>query len=393
MKNTNEIEFKDLSVTNLIIDAIYKRGPQPNTASEPISKIMQCENQGGFRKRGSTGNLKYVVLYTKLNDYDWPDYIDSESGMFIYYGDNKKPGNALHETVKKGNEILRNIFDDLHKEERVKIPPIFVFASAGQRDVTFKGLAIPGHPGYGQTEDLVAIWKTSNKGRRFQNYKAVFSILDESTIDRHWLTDIIDGKVVDSDYCPKVYKKWVESGKVDLLRAPKVRSYRTKEEQTPSSKSDIELLKYVIKYYKDKGNAGNYEFEKFAAELLLKMDKNFLDYDLTQPSRDGGRDAIGDYKIGLESNSVKVTFSLEAKLYSLNNSVGVKETSRLISRLLHRQFGVLVTTSFVAKQAYKEIREEDNHPIIFVSGIDIINILKNSGLSNKKDLKVWLDSL
>ncbi|MCP1762460.1 O-acetyl-ADP-ribose deacetylase (regulator of RNase III) [Bradyrhizobium japonicum] len=36
---------------------------------------------------------------------------------------------------------------------------------------------------------------------------------------------------------------------------------------------------------------------------------------------------------------------LEAKCYGSGNSVGVREMSRLISRLRHRQFGVLVTTS------------------------------------------------
>jgi hypothetical protein len=33
---------------------------------------------------------------------------------------------------------------------------------------------------------------------------------------------------------------------------------------------------------------------------------------------------------------------------------GVREMSRLISRLRHRQFGVLVTTSYVDNQAYRE---------------------------------------
>jgi hypothetical protein len=56
---------------------------------------------------------------------------------------------------------------------------------------------------------------------------------------------------------------------------------------------------------------------------------------------------------------VKVDFALEAKCYNPSDTrgVGVKETARLISRLLHRQFGVLVTTAFVGETAYKEIRQ------------------------------------
>jgi hypothetical protein len=56
----------------------------------------------------------------------------------------------------------------------------------------------------------------------------------------------------------------------------------------------------------------------------------------------------------------------------------VKEVSRLISRIRHRQFGVLVATSVIARQAYEEVRE-DHHPIIFISGKDIAEILIRNG--------------
>jgi hypothetical protein len=58
----------------------------------------------------------------------------------------------------------------------------------------------------------------------------------------------------------------------------------------------------------------------------------------------------------------------------------VKEVSRLISRIRHRQFGVLVTTSLVARQAYEEVRE-DRHPILFISGRDIAEILIANGFN------------
>jgi restriction endonuclease len=61
-------------------------------------------------------------------------------------------------------------------------------------------------------------------------------------------------------------------------------------------------------------------------------------------------------------------------------TVGVEDVSRLISRIRHRQFGILVTTSVVARQAYQEVRE-DRHPILFFSGGDIANILVNNGFN------------
>jgi hypothetical protein len=84
-----------------------------------------------------------------------------------------------------------------------------------------------------------------------------------------------------------------------------------------------------------------------------------------------------------------VDFALEAKCYSASYSVGVREMSRLISRLRHRQFGVLVTTSWVDLQAYKEIKE-DEHPIVVVSAADIVDLLRRNGKGSAAIVAAWL---
>jgi hypothetical protein len=71
------------------------------------------------------------------------------------------------------------------------------------------------------------------------------------------------------------------------------------------------------------------------------------------------------------------------------NAVGVREVSRLISRIRHRQFGVLVTTSVVGRQAYEEVRK-DKHPIIFLSGKDIAEILTTNGFNTRERLSALL---
>src|SRR5260370_26262023 len=79
---------------------------------------------------------------------------------------------------------------------------------------------------------------------------------------------------------------------------------------------------------------------------------------------------------------------VEARCYSPRitdfdtSTIGVREISRLISRLRHRQFGVLVTASAIARQGYEEVGE-DRHPTIFISGRDIAEIL----VQNARD--VW----
>jgi Restriction endonuclease AspBHI N-terminal len=47
-----------------------------------------------FRYVGSPRErtLKLCVLYSELADPDWPDELRVETGVFIYYGDNKRPG-------------------------------------------------------------------------------------------------------------------------------------------------------------------------------------------------------------------------------------------------------------------------------------------------------------
>ena len=118
---------------------------------------------------------------------------------------------------------------------------------------------------------------------------------------------------------------------------------------------------------------------------------------LTRASVDGGRDAVGRYLLGLVDDPVYAEFSLEAKCYSppinggIANAIGVKEVSRLISRIRHREFGVLVTTSVVGRQAYEEVRQ-DGHPIIFFSGRDISNILIESGLNTPELVKNFLQA-
>ena len=108
-----------------------------------------------------------------------------------------------------------------------------------------------------------------------------------------------------------------------------------------------------------------------------------------RPRRDGVLDAIGRYRVGSETTYITFDCALEAKCYAMTNSVGVRQTSRLISRLRHRQFGVLVTTSFVDLQAYKELRE-DGHPVVIISARDIVEILANHGLGTVAEVGDWL---
>lgn len=338
---------------DLIVDAVYEGPRQGGAADDPLPKLVGVSTGGGFRYRGSVDRLELLVLTSNRSDPDWPDTLDAETGIYTYYGDNKVPGRSLDETPRFGNEILKRIFEDAVSgpEGRTRVPPILVFSKAGKRrDVAFRGIAVPGASGHAHSEDLVAIWRTS-KGERFLNYRAHFTILRSERVERRWIDSIIAGKA-NAALAPKEWLTWIKTGRAIPLLAPRTIQHRKRDEQLPSTPKDSELLELVHSFF----SSDPHGFEACAAELARLMIPSIASLDLTRRSRDGGRDGIGQLRVGQGPSSILVDFALEAKCYAPSNAVNVRDVSRLISRLRHRQFGVLVTTSHVDQQAYKEMR-------------------------------------
>ena len=280
------------------------------------------------------------------------------TGVFTYFGDNKKPGHGLHDTPRGGNKLLQACFAILHNapDQRGKIPPFLVFTKGSSgRDAVFRGLAVPGVEAE-PADDLVAIWR-SRKGERFQNYRAKFTILDTGKVSRKWIDAARSGEPLHAS-APSSWRMWIEKGVYKPLAAEPTVEYRTKEEQRPAAGRDETLVRCVYEYFKHNPHA----FEHCAARLAGLMDPNIRIETVTRPSVDGGRDAIGTYRVGPISDCISLDFALEAKHYAPKRGVGVEDLSRLISRLRHRQFGILVTTSFLGHQAYQELRS-DRHPV------------------------------
>jgi hypothetical protein len=280
------------------------------------------------------------------------------------------------------------MFDAVHSRpaRRADVPPVLLFGTAGTyRDVVFLGLLVPGSSQLSGLEDLVAVWKMADE-QRFQNYRASFTVLDVPVVSRSWIGDIQRGDPR-NEHCPKAWREWVETGSYRSLRAERSLAYRTRAEQLPQDSVGLAVIDELYDRFKD----APVQFEECAAKLVQMMDPHFVSCDVTRPSRDGGRDAVGLYRVGLGDASIQVDFALEAKCYRAENAVGVREMSRLISRLRHRQFGVLVTTSYLHHQAYQELIE-DNHPVAVVSARDIVAIFGRAGLTSIEDVAGWLDS-
>lgn len=388
-------EFNELDSAPLIIDAIYK-SKGTLFGEGPLGKLLpKLGNQGGFRRvkrQDGSGQLAYIVLYTSLAEVEWPDYLDQETGVLRYFGDNRTPGKSLHDTPLKGNYNLKEIFAKIDSpSERKDTPPFLVFQWTGHAfDAKFLGVAVPGNPNIPPDRELNAIWR-SREGNRFQNYEAYFSILDtgNESPSKDWLESLITDHKNSIKLAPIAWRQFIKYGRqgVKPLLAPKNSEVPNKEYQLPKDQNDIKLLQQIRDYYSD----NPFDFELCSTKIVQMMDSNFEQFELTRPWRDGGRDAIGKYRIGYNHKPLLVDFALEAKCYSTQTSVGVKSMSRLISRLRYRQFGVLVTTSYINAQAYKEI-VEDGHPILIINAADIVKILKDHGI-NYRNVSIWLSQI
>jgi hypothetical protein len=385
------VGFDSLPDADLTVGAIYAGGPTGSMAHDPLARLLPCGNRGGIRFRGSRRTHNYLigVLFTSGRDPDWPDSFDVETGLFTFFGDNKRPGSALHETPRGGNELLRFAFAAAHGSgaDRALVPPFFVFKKSELgRDVEFVGLAVAGANDVPPIEDLVAVWRTT-AGRRFQNYRAVFTVLDVGTVPREWIAELIDGNRL-GPHCPGAFRAWVEQGKYSPLEAPRTIDFRSVAEQMPT-KADQEMVQAVIDYFSDDPHG----FEACAMEMWKMLARDSVtSITATRRSADGGRDAYGLYSIGPAGDRIHLDFSLEAKRYALGNGAGVRDVARLISRLKHRHFGVFVTTSHVGPQAYRELRE-DQHPVVVISGRDIGELLRQRGLTSRAAVLQWLVSL
>jgi hypothetical protein len=386
------IPFWQLPNSDLFIDALYESDrtqPKGSIGSEPLSKLMGVGNLGGFRPKAGKEGIMAVVLTSTRAEPEWPDSLDVYTGTYTYFGDNRSPGVEMHQTKQRGNQILRDAFALAHgnQEDRAKCPLFFIFETGAEaRDFIFRGLAVPGSDFKEPGEDLVAVWRTSS-GERFQNYRATFTVLREGFISGEWLREsLASGKfLVDDSRAPQTLKDWVQNGILTPLVAERS-AVRSIDEQTPANRTHKALLSTI----RSRCEEDPWLFEKVAAEIWKMNCPVPVEYELTRRFRDGGRDATGWMLLGPASDHIRVSFALEAKHYAEGNSVGVRETSRLISRIKHREFGVFVTTSAVGKQAYTEIRD-DGHPIVVISGRDICEILAQNGITTSQSCNEWLN--
>ena len=278
---SKQFPFSDLPVCDLIVDAVYMRGVGGGTHNEPLSRLLGCANLAGFRpkRRRDRQGYAFVVLYSTRDEEEWPDHLDRAAGAYVYFGDNRKPGRTLEDPM--GNRFLSQVFAAVHSvpPERRSVPPIFVFEKIEGHHVRFLGLAVPGATGVAPHEQLMAIWKTK-RDCRFQNYKAVFTILNAEVVSRAWIDDLIDGQPMSSN-CPLAWKAWVELGTYQALTTQLTRQHRLREEQLPTKPAEVEVLEAIYAHFANRPS----DFELCAIEIAKMADENITSIVRTRPFR------------------------------------------------------------------------------------------------------------
>lgn len=386
-----------MPASSLVLDKKYRNTNDWTRPEDEFNKIFKrfkdgkgIQNVQGFRwKSKYTGsksieNAAFIVIVTNFSEKEWPDEIEYQTGIFTYYGDNRKGGNDLHST--RGNRYLKETYDLIHlHKKRNLVAPVLLFQSVkeGKKNyMKFLGLLAPGATDFLPTEDLVAVWRVE-KTNRFQNYKSIFTTLKESSIDLRWLDDLCEGvEPALSSFCPRSWKEWVENNFYNNLECESHRSVRTLKEQKRNVEED-EILEEILKL-------SHREFEFAAKEILKLTDKHLYDLEVTRSVKDKGIDIVGKYKIGQNEYSYSLKAIGEAKQWK--TGIGVKPLMRLISRMTKDSIGFFVTTSHFVESAQEELIE-DERPIVLICGKDIANILIKKELAGKgfeKEFDNWI---
>jgi hypothetical protein len=387
-------------LSELRLDAVYRNTNNWQNPADQFNRFFRfsdgrgINNTSGFRpksrKGGPTASTEcaFCVLVSNFGEIEWPDQLDSESGIFTYYGDNRRPGNAISDTAVGGNRLLERVFGHLHAGDRVSICPFLCFESFAGADgmcMRFIGLAVPGAEGFSSLEDLVAVWRRSGR-QRFQNYRATFTILDEASVSHAWLDGLVLGiSPIESPGCPPTLARWIRTGRFEPLKAQHKLHPRSKVDQLPTNAREEAVLREVLTELNDR------QFEFAAAALIRLMDSRFASIEVTPAVRDGGRDVLADYRVGHQGHAIALNACIEAKRWHHTTSVGVKPVMRLISRLKHRDFGIFVTTSFFDAQVQRELIE-DRHPVILVAGGDVARILISREIEGESLVR-WIDQV
>ena len=203
----------DLSTSDVHVGGVFVGGP--TISDEPLHRLLQVGNMGGFRvKKSMNGGIAYVVLFSTGVEQEWPDGYEHSSGTFRYFGDNRTVGKDL--LSSDGNKLLGRINElDLDTPTgRLECPPFLLFSSVPKgppRTVRSEGLAVPA---IGQW----CVAKYFGTVGKYLNFEITLDVLADRVVSRGWIDELVQGKV-DGPSCPDWYRHWLETGQAVVVKS------------------------------------------------------------------------------------------------------------------------------------------------------------------------------
>ena len=91
-----------------------------------------------------------------MEELEWLDFPDEETGVFRYYGDNGQPGNDMRNTRRRGNLLLEEVFDFLNSNNLEDSHLSSYLRRLEMEEKKFLGLATHGNGNISQDRDLVS---------------------------------------------------------------------------------------------------------------------------------------------------------------------------------------------------------------------------------------------
>ncbi len=211
-------------------------------------------------------------------------------------------------------------------------------------------------------------------------------ILDVDEVNISWLHQRAKAALASNliNGAPSAWKQYLKGNvrKLDLWKS----NIRSVEAQLPPPGSpESDILSRLASLTPT-------QFEAIVVALFNQMTSICHSITRTRPTADGGFDFYGSFVLP-RPLLYKINFLGEAKRYSRKTPVQPKHVSRLVARLARGQFGIFVTTSYFSKQTQQEVLS-DAYPVRLVSGIDIVNIMKelriiSAGVLNQS----WVDTV
>lgn len=323
----------------------------------------------------------YLVLVThekkREGSYNpWDDMVDFSTGKIYYWGDSKNDPKRRYEDFQ-GNKCLKEIYENTLDRKYDIIPPILHFSKPEKGSVVFNGICV--------IDKLELTW-FEDADTPVKNYRCILTILDSEEVEISWLHERANCKdrTLLNNNAPKVWKDYI-NGKVNKLNIWK-KQLRNIDSQLPISGSEEDsILRQLV-------DLKPVEFEAVTVALFKQLPHITHTITRTQPSRDGGFDFYGHFKIP-HPISYDIHFLGEVKKFSRTTAVQPKHVSRLVARLNRGQYGIFVTTSYYTSQTQQEVLE-DGYPVKLFSGIDLVNFCKELNLVVKGVIRSeWLSRI